>query len=404
MTASARRHDASAVPLSPAGVGFQTQMDERTDDATGRQLEGRPRATPTGLAPLRPHVEGGVGVLHLANVLLRRWQIVLGVPLLTVLSASAFSFLATPRFTTTASFVAEVRSGSRLPTGLVSLAAQFGVTTGSEPSQGPRFYAEVLESRLLMERVLLDRYLDVRRDHNPGDSATLIDILNVRGKDAAQRTQRAVKVLDELVSARVDPQTGIVRLLVDAPHPELGSAVANRFLYHLNEFNTKTRQSQARERRRFVEERVAAVAAELRQAEEDLKEFYERNRSWRQSAQLVVEEDRLQRQLQIRQELYLTLNREYEAARIEEVNDTPVITVIDPAVPPREPSRPRWGRNLILAAVVGGLMALVFAFAADYLDRSSHDGNRDYEEFRVLLRKTRHEAYQLLRLTSSRLR
>src|SRR5438132_8548828 len=43
----------------------------------------------------------------------------------------------------------------------------------------------------------------------------------------------------------------------------------------------------------------------------------------------------------IRQEVSLTLRREYETARIEEVNDTPVITVIDPPVPPHERSSPK---------------------------------------------------------------
>ena len=52
-------------------------------------------------------------------------------------------------------------------------------------------------------------------------------------------------------------------------------------------------------------------------AEEQLRGFYERNRSWQQSPQLTFDEGRLRRQVEIRQEVYLTLRREYETARVE---------------------------------------------------------------------------------------
>src|SRR5205823_6630604 len=136
---------------------------------------------------------------------------------------------------------------------------------------------------------------------------------------------------------------------LDAAYPVLAAAVANRFVAYLNDFNTKSRQSQARERRKFIEQRLADGEGELRTAEESLRTFYERNRSWQQSPQLVFEEGRLRRQVEIRQEVYLTLRREYETARIEEVNDTPVITVIDRAVPPREKARPQRKLLVVLA-------------------------------------------------------
>lgn len=333
-----------------------------------------------------PYYEEEISLLRYVNVLLKRWRLVLGVPLLAAFSAGVFSFVVRPTFTASASFLPEVRSGSRVPAGLASLAAQFGVATGSDAAQAPQFYAQVLKSRELLERILLDRYPDPRAKHKPlaADSATLLEILKIKGDSLSQRVYEGLKTLDKLVSTQVDRQTGIVKLTVDAPYPKLAAAVANRMLDRLNEFNAKTRQSQARERRRFVEERVAAVERELRQAEEDLKNFYERNRSWQSSPQLVVEEDRLRRQVQLRQELYLTLKREYETARIEEVNDTPVITVIEAAVPPLERSKPRRRLNVILAFMVGGMLSLFLAFGAEYFDRSGREEDQDYREFRTL--------------------
>src|SRR5207244_4232373 len=149
---------------------------------------------------------------------------------------------------------------------------------------------------------------------------------------------------------------------VDARFPQLAAAVANRFIECLNDFNTKTRESQARERRKFVEGRLADGERDLRAAEEDLRTFYERNRSWQQSPQLVFEEGQLRRQVEIRQEVYLTLRRDYETARIEEVNDTPVITVLDIAVPPERRSKPKPILVAALAFFIAAIVGVSWAF------------------------------------------
>ena len=57
-------------------------------------------------------------------------------------------------FTARGSFVAESGSfGSQLPSGLMGIASQFGVSVSGQ-SDSPDFYAEVLRSRTIRDRVL----------------------------------------------------------------------------------------------------------------------------------------------------------------------------------------------------------------------------------------------------------
>jgi len=331
-----------------------------------------------------------VSLLELANALLRRYRLVFGLPLGMAVLTAVLSLIVPVTYTATASFVAESGSQQGVSPGLASLAGQFGVSLGGE-EQMPRFYAEVLKSRGLMDRVLLARYPDPRRKHNPADSVTLLAILKVKGDNRADSLHRGRKKLADLVSTRVDVQTGIVTLRVDSRYPELAAQVAKEFLAGLNEFNAQTRQTQAGARRRFVEGRVAEAERDLRQAEDDLKAFYERNRSWQQAPQLVVEEDRLRRQVQIRQEVYVTLRREYETARIEEVNDTPVITVVEQPIPPQEKSKPRRALLVVLAFVATGMASVVGAFAAEYFDRARREEGQEYREFQALMLRLRTE-------------
>jgi len=306
-------------------------------------------------------------LLDLLVVLRRRWRLVVGLPFAMAAVAAVVSLVMRPTYTASTTFVPEAGVGANSPASLAGLAGQFGLSIGADASRSPRFYADVLKSRELIERVLLARYVDPRTAKS--DSARLLEILGIEGRSAADSLSRGVRKLSDLVSTRVDIQTAVVRLSVKARYPGLAAAVANRMIGYLNEFNTQTRQSQARERRRFVEQRIIGAEAELRSAEGDLRAFYERNRSWQQSPQLMFEEGRLRRQLDIRQEVYLTLKREFETARIEEVNDTPVITVIDAAVAPQLRTRPRRTLMVILGFLLGAILGVFGAVAAPYVDQ-----------------------------------
>jgi len=97
-----------------------------------------------------------------------------------------------------------------------------------------------------------------------------------------------------------------------------------------------TRQSQAAAERGFTEERMAEAQEELRAAENELQRFLQNNRQFQNSPELVFQHDRLQRRVAMRQQVYTSLVQSYEQARIDEVPNTPVITVVEYAEELRE--------------------------------------------------------------------
>ena len=336
----------------------------------------------------RTGFEDGITLVGALNTLLERWRIVVGFPILTAGLAVVLAFVIRPTYTATTTFVSEARNQNRLPSVVAGLAGQFGVSLGTDPSQSPRFYASVVRSRELLERILLSRYVDPSAGAGATDSTTLLEILRIKGLSRTDSLAHGVKKLNDLISVRVNDETNIVRLGVDASHPALAAAVANRLVEYLNDFNTRKRQSQARERRKFTEQRVAAADSELRRAEEAVRTFYERNRGWQQAPELVFEEARLRRQVTIGQEVYLTLKREHglelmphgltALLPVEEVNATPVITVIDPAIPPNERSSPNRTLLVIMAFAFGGMIAAFWAFSAEYIAHVRRQQQDDY--------------------------
>lgn len=310
-------------------------------------------------------------VLVLGSVLLRRWRLVFGVPLVVAVVAVAVSFLVPSRFTASTSFAPTGRRSIQLPSILAGVASQLLPDLGGEPVQSPGFYVQVLQSRELMAAVLQARYV---RPGTAGDSATLLQILRPGGRTAADSLERGVRILRRLASVSADNQTNIVRVSVETSDPVLSADVANRFEAELNAFNLRSGREQAQQRRIFVEERRNEVAQELRDAEDALQRFLQTNRVYETDPNLRFAYDRLQRQVQLRQEMYLTLSRAYENMRVEEANTVPALTVIDHAIAPRMRSAPRRSVWLLMALFLSATLMAAAAAALHYRDvlRSQH--------------------------------
>lgn len=330
-----------------------------------------------------------LSVLDLINLILRRRRLVVILPLITTLLAAILLLIIPPTFAASTAFVPEMATASGIPSGIASLAGQFGIALPTEAGQTAQFYAQVLRSEGILNRVLLSRFPDPRSP--AGDSIILLAALGVEGDSLADSLHNGREKLAERLSVHVDQRTNIVTVRTESRYPALAAGMANRFIEYLHEFNTHTRQSHARERRRFVEQRVEDAEASLRAAEEAVKNFYASNRTWQQSPQLVYEHDRLQRQVQIRQEVFLTLRREYETARITEANDTPVITVLHAAGIPQERAKPR--RKLLVAVVLVLAVALsiVAAVLSELAARARRRGSHEYLEFRQLVASIRRD-------------
>src|SRR5207249_1726384 len=207
-----------------------------------------------------------------------------------------------------------------------------------------------------------------------------------REPDPMRAIETAVKRLRRKMVITYEPRTNLVLMTVDAPWPALSADVANRAIELVSTFNREQRRSRAQARREFLESRVAAAQAELRAVEDSQRLFYERNRSWENSPSLLVGERRLRRQVETANSLYLSLRQEYERARIDEVNTTPVITVVDGAVAPQRRQWPRPALILPTAALLGAVLGIFVAAARELVSQWAHRNPQEAAVLRTALR------------------
>lgn len=344
--------------------------------------------------PGEPDAPAPLTFARWATGTLRRWRLLVVSGGLVAAAIVVVSLVLPPVYRAEGSFVSNTTGGVKLPQGLGSMmglagmASQLGMNLGNEPSESPTFYAQLVDSRELLTRLLLSEFPDPR-PASAGDSVPLVAILTLgRNPSPERRLERGIERLRDAMRVEADVRTNLVKLSVDTPWPELSAAAVNRTMELVGRFNQEQRASRARSKREFVEERLRESERELRVIEDRHREFLLQNRQWRSSPTLVAEEGRLDRQMRLASDLALTLRREYESARIEEVNDAPVVTVVDAGVPPR---RPRWPRPMplvVLALFAGGLIGALAAGSATLLADWARRNPADAAELRGLLRRS----------------
>ncbi len=301
-------------------------------------------------------------LVELAVALARRWRTVVAVPAVAGAVAAILVLLTPNSYRAVTSFVPEARGRSG-PTGsLAGLAAAAGISLGStDPGESPQFYVDLLTSTPIVYAVLQTRFGGLGRPAAAsGDSLALVDYLQPGPEPLSERLERGAQSLRGLIDVTLNHQTGVVRLGVMARSPALAAAIAEEFVRQLNVFNRDSRQSKARVSRVFAEEQVADAERALASAEAALRAFSERNRTIG-SPGLRFEQGRLDRQVQIQQQLYISLRGELASSRIREADESPALTVIEHALTPSHKSAPNRRRTVL------GVMLATLALSASWV-------------------------------------
>ena len=337
----------------------------------------------------QPEPRPAIALPDLGAVIVRRWRLMFALPVAAAVVAVGISLFFQSQYKATIAFATESRSSSRtIPAALAGLGQQLGLQLTSDPStRSPRFFVEIVTSREILEQVLHARYPRTP----PADSITILEMLDLHKATPAATLEASVAKLRDRIAVVLNTQTNIAQVTVTLPDAVTSAAVANSIVQLVDRFNRENLQSQAHQRRIFVEGRKAQALEELDAAEERLRQFLKGNSTWQQSPVLQLEHDKLERQVQVVQEVYLTLAREYETSRIQEVDDQSVISVVDSAVVPAARASPRRGQLAVLGVVLGFLIALGVVVAGAYWD---HAGAHD-ESMQRLLAEIRRAASEM---------
>jgi uncharacterized protein involved in exopolysaccharide biosynthesis len=293
-----------------------------------------------------------VALRNLGGQALKHWRQLALFTLVGGAAGGVTAFLLPSYYESGAAFQAEASSPAQMGGALAGLAAQFGnIQIG--PQNTAQFFGDLLTTDAVLGRVV--------RANVPwqGSWVPLTTVYGLAGKSDGMREFYAAKKLRSAMNVDVNVRTGVVRFAIEALAPELAEAIAETTLVTLNAANIELRRTRAAAEREFTNDRAEHARRELDSTEHALTVFYQRNRLVAGSPTLQMEEAKLKRTVDMAQQVYTQLRLQEEQAAVQEVRNTPTISVFDP---PRVPVKRSWPRRR-MAVIAGCVIGLALGFA-----------------------------------------
>lgn len=335
------------------------------------------------------HVEprpNDVSFIDVGTALLRSWRVVVCLPLLVAFLVGLHGISSARAYVASATFMPQgTEGGSPMPA--ADLARQFGLGVLTERSgESPQFYRDLIASRAILREAVYSQYT-VRGESGEPVNQSLLEhygLLDHLPEDRARRA--AMEMLRDNITVDIRRETGVLELTATGSQPELAEQITARLLELVHRFNVERRQGRAGEEGRFIAARLEEAQASLLEAESAQQRFLQQNRRFQDAPELVFEHDRLQRQVAMRQDVYSSLLQAYERARLDQVRDTPLITIIDHPEGSAEPKGRGTLRRVLLAMIFGGMVAVAWASIREYRRRREHATDTKAQEFRTVAR------------------
>jgi uncharacterized protein involved in exopolysaccharide biosynthesis len=279
----------------------------------------------------------------------------------------AVLLLLQPRQYEAAMTVSTVSNGALSPTGLAASLLGGGAQGGLQPT--PPLVVELVNLPGVLRDVAQSRV-----DTNLSDR--IIDrVARASGADSVP-SDRIPDVMRGLIKAAIQRETGTITLRVIHRDSALARVVGQRVVTEVRRAFVSAARAQASQLRRAQELRVDSASTQLADAERTLVAFLARNRSVTPFSPTAVEHDRLQRAVRVAEQVYLQAVTDRGAAVAQELQETPVLVVIDP-LPSRLPAVPRHRvLKLALAVVLAALMvAFVLVFRESLQPRGAGESD-----------------------------
>ena len=323
--------------------------------------------------PLPAPADSGIVEISLSDVFSffrKYWLMLLVAGLVSGGIGYGLSYLVPIEFEASAKVLPEFSSGLGSMGGLSDLASMAGISLGKNNSEAirPDLYPSILSSMPFLLKLL-----STPLPTSEGKKVDLVTYLNKKAKPltAQQLAQgdtliqltidqeRALKGVQKRITAGMDKVSGVLTVQATMPDPVLAAACATFSLNYLKEFVSEYRGGKKTEKVAFLRQQLAEAKEKYRRAEVVLNAYRDRNRSAYTNV-AKIEEQRLQSDYLQAQTLHGELARQLEAARLQALEDAPVLQVLEPPMVPNWKSTPKRRLYALGFALFGGLVALLY--------------------------------------------
>ena len=277
-----------------------------------------------------------------------------------------------PIYTSTTKMFIPGEGGGR--TALSKVASQFGLqtrgTAGFDLSSSS-LYPDIASSHTFAE-IMFDKEFYTE---NYGKKLPLIAIFTYGNKPIPNNIDTLrIASLDRISNMiKFNMKMGFFIMDVTTKEPRFSRDLADTIITELDELQRKFKKQLTNETVEYLEQKISIAKLELEYTEEHLKSFREKNRNVENSPALLLTRERLQRNVEIQTGIFLILKQQLELAKIEEVQKSSFVQILDyPSLPIRV-NNPLKKSIYIIGGFVGFFFAIGLTFIIEYFTIKNRD-------------------------------
>jgi len=253
------------------------------------------------------------------------------------------------------------------------LAENFGIT--SLPSSN-YYIPDIIDSRRLKEELVTKKWDNLKFDQPKNlieyweidqsnfitsitDFIKNIFISNKFDDIKISRLNIAIEELDDLIY--VDEQnSGLIIVSVLMEEPQLCSDIANYISHYVVNFIKQEQKIFANKSKDFISERMNLAKDDLGDSEIKLTEFRKKYPLVLDTPDLQLSRARYMRDVEVNQEVFLTLRKQLEIAKIESNKERLYINILDNAFPNPSKAKPKRLLLIFIITMCGFIMSILF--------------------------------------------
>jgi len=278
-------------------------------------------------------------------------------------------FMARPLYKTSATILPTNQSSASM-SGLMGAASQLGLNIPMGVEDGiawDELFPEIVKSQQLSKLLLEDNFTTKRYGENQSLLFILSNELNISTKSQGRQIEACIEYLDNMIRVNKPRFSPVVKLDVIGLEPGYTVQLARRIIHHAGQLQRNYKNSQMSTKRTFLEERITDIEDKVVEVEEKLRSFRENNRILNKSPSLQLQEERMEQELNLQRSLMITLQTQYEQAKIEEIEKAAMIQVIDEPTMPWKKVSPKIGIWLFIVFTLSILFSLFVVYTKEFL-------------------------------------
>jgi len=166
-----------------------------------------------------------------------------------------------------------------------------------------------------------------------------------------------IEVDPKAITSKPQTNTQLIDIFVESTDPKLAADIANTLVTVFSDQVQSLQTTRFSESEQSLQAQMTDIENKIKVANDQLS-----------TTTSTAEKDRLETTIANYSQTYASLLQSYEQVRLAKAQNSSNVVQIEPAAVPIEPVRPRMLLNVIVAALVGGLLAGTLIIAVDLLN------------------------------------